>query len=221
MRAGFFTLSLIACLHGGPAQAASIEEPDTGLSVEAERVVDGRGYALVGLGAKKKLTGAQYAMGLYVEKVDGRRAFSSLALKAGGSDRAKVTQGDRAQSFIVWGQFGKLATLKFVRDTAADKLRASFEEGLAEERSTKAAPDVREATQAFLKLCERDVKAGEPVDLRTTADGKITLSIAGEVRGEVQSIKLARAIWNVWLGGKPVSKELRTALVSRIDELGR
>jgi len=211
----------VALLAPGLARAEKVAEPSTGVQFDAKKSVDGRSYTLVGAGVRKKFVVKVYAMGLYVEDVEGKRAFPSLATKAGGTDKAKLTEGDRAQSFLMWGSFNKIAILHFVRDVGAEKIRGAFEDGLGDELSDKAPADVREAAQAFLKLVDKDVKNGEEVILHTSPDGKVELSIAGAGRGAVQNAKLARAIWSVWLGSKPISKDLRGDLVNRIDELGK
>jgi hypothetical protein len=65
------------------------------------------------------------------------------------------------------------------------------------------------------------MKSGDQIVLRTSADGRIDLAIGGEAKGSVQNTKLARALWGIWLGAKPISKDLRTDLVNRIDALGQ
>ena len=208
-------------LTAARARAEKIAEAATGVQFDAKKSLDGRSYTLVGTGVRKKFVVKVYAMALYVEDVEGKRAFPSLASKAGGADKAKLTEGDRAQSFVMWGSFNKVGLLHFVRDVGAEKIRGAFEDGLADELSDKAAADVREATQAFIKLFDRDVKNGDEIALHTSPDGKVDLTIAGQNKGSVQNTKLARAIWGVWLGAKPISKDLRAELVNRIDELGK
>jgi hypothetical protein len=207
-------------LAAGVARAEKVAEPATGVQFDSAKSVDGKSYTLVGVGVRKKFVVKVYAMALYVEDVEGKRAFPSLATKAGGREKEKLVQGDRAQSFLMWGQFGKLATLHFVRDVDAGKVRGAFEEGLGEELSDKAPADVREAAQAFLKMVDHDMKSGEEISLRTSPDGKIEFAMGGQSKGTVQNAKLVRALWGVWLGGKPISKDLRSELVSRIDQLG-
>ena len=208
------------CLAPRIAAAEKVVEPSTGVQFDAQRTADGKSYTLVGAGVRKKFVVKVYAMGLYVEDVEGKRAFPSLATKAGGRDKAKLTEGDRAQSFVMWGQFGKMTVMHFVRDVGADKVRGAYEESLADELSDKSPADVREAAQAFIKMYDHDMKNGEEIVLRTSAEGKIELSIAGQAKGSVQNTKLARAIWGIWLGNKPISKDLRIELVIRIDALG-
>jgi hypothetical protein len=216
---------LLSCVMGvglaGTARAEKVAEPATGVQFDAKKSVDGRGYTLIGAGVRKKVFVKVYAMGLYVEDVEAKRAFPSLATKAGGTDKQKLTEGDRAQSFVMWGSFNKIAVLHFVRDVDAGKIRGAFEDSLGDELSERAAADVREATQGFLKLIDKDAKAGDEVVVHTAPDGKIDVTIGGVAKGSVQNAKLARAIWGVWLGARPISKDLRGELVNRIDELGK
>ncbi len=214
-------LPAVLLLSPGAASADKITEPSTGHQFDSQRTFDGKGYTLVGAGVRKKFVVKVYAMGLYVEDGDAKRAFPSLVSKAGGHEKAKLTEGDRAQSFIVWGQFGKAAVLHFVRDVDAGKVRGAFEDSLGEELSDKAPADVREAAQAFLKMIDRDVKNGEDFVVRTSADGKTEVTLGGQTKPGPQNVKFARALWSVWLGGKPISKDLRGELVNRIDELGK
>ncbi len=216
--------TLAAALLFGLSNAALAEqvtEHATGVSFESEKSVGGKSYTLVGAGVRTKFFVKVYAMGLYVDTTDGKRAFSSLATKAGGSDQAHVTAGDKAGSFIIWGQFDKLGVLHFVRDVGADKVREAFTEGLGEELSEKAPADVRDAARAFLKLVDRDLKSGDELVLHTDNAGRLEVSIGGQNKGGVQNAKLARAMWNVYLGSKPPAKELKTELTNRISELGK
>ena len=215
--------SLLCCGIASPrsAHAQLVTEPATGAAFETKKMVDGRGYTLVGVGVRKKLLSKVYAMGLYAEDVEAKRAFPSLAIKAGGRDKARLTAGDRAQAFLIWGAFNKIAVLHFARDVEAAKVRDGFAEGLADELGAKAPADVHEAADAFLKLTEHDMKGGEELVLHTGPDGGIDVSIGGTSRGSVQNLKLVRAIWSMWLGQKPLSKDLRGELVNRIDELGK
>lgn len=215
------SLCFVLFAGAGASRAEKLTEEGTGVEFDAKKTVDGKSYTLIGAGVRKKVFVKVYAMGLYVEDVEGKRAFPSLATKAGGTELAKLTQGDRAQQFVLWGQFSKLAVLHFVRDVAADKLREAFEEGLAEELAAKAPADVRDVTQLFLKQINRDAKTGEELVLRTSPDGRVELSIGGAAVPAVQNAKLARAIWGLWLGGKPISKDLRGALVNRIGALAK
>jgi chalcone isomerase-like protein len=214
-------VSAALLLCSSTARAESVEEPSTGYKFEAVRNVEGRPYALVGVGVRKKFVVKVYAMALYIDEAEGRHAFPALVSRAGGHDHAKLTSSDHAQSFVLWGTFGKLGVLHFVRSVDAGKIRGAFEEGLEEELSDKAPADIKQGAQAFLALFDKDLKDGQDIVLRTTADGKIDVDVAGVKKSGPQSPRLARAVWSIWLGQKPISADLRRGLVERIDVLGK
>jgi hypothetical protein len=214
-------LLLAMVLLAGAARAESVQEPSTGHSFESAAKIDGRPYALVGLGVRKKVMIKVYAMALYVDEAEGRHGFPALVSRAGGSDHAKLTNGDHAQSFVMWGTFGKQAVLHFVRDVDAGKIRSAFQDGLEDELSDKAPADIKQGAQAFLAMFDKDMKEGQEIVLRTTADGKIEAEVAGSKKSGPQSPRLARAVWGIWLGPKPISADLRRGLVERIDVLGK
>jgi hypothetical protein len=213
-----YALALAASLSAS-AGAEPVRETSTGQSFDSMRPVDGRPYALLGAGVRKKLVVKVYAMALYVDAEEARRAFPALAVRAGGRDHGRLTAGDHAQQFVVWGSFGKLAVLHFVRTVDAEKIRDAFKEGLEEELSDKAPPELRAGAQAFLALFDRPLKEGEEILLRSSGDGRIEVEIAGQKKVGPVSPKLARAVWSIWLGARPISTDLRRALVDRIDQL--
>src|SRR6185369_15513928 len=161
-------LSLLLSVN---AFAESVPEPSTGKTFEAATSVDGRPYVLTGLGVRKKFMVKVYAMALYIDEAEGRHAFPALVTRAGGRDHAKLVSGDHSQSFVMWGTFGKMAILRFVRDVDAAKIRGAFEEGLEDELSDKAPPEMKQAAQQFLGLFDKDLKSGDEIVIRTSADG--------------------------------------------------
>ena len=203
------------------ARAESVSEPATGHSFESSLTLGGRPYVLLGAGVRKKFLVKVYAMALYVEEADARHAFPALVSRAGGHDHAKLTSADHAQSFEMWGTFGKHAVLHFVRDVDAAKIRDAFAEGLEDELSEKAPADLKQATQQFLDLFDQDLKNGQEIVIHTGADGKIDVTLPGGIKHGPESGKLARSVWGIWLGQKPISADLRRALVERIDVLGK
>jgi hypothetical protein len=179
--------------------------------------IDGHNFALVGQGTNEE---AGYQLTLYVDEQDARRAFPALVSRAGGRTRARLVAGDHAPTFLLWGHFGKLAVMKFSKAFDGAALRALLAEPLEAELQNPT-PVVKEASDNFLALFEPGVKEGDEVTLRTWDDGRIEVSIAGAKHVAPQNPKLARALWSIWLGPKPISKELQRALVDHIDVLGR
>jgi hypothetical protein len=181
------------------------------------RTVEERSFAITGAGVLE----GKYQMALYVDELDARRAFPALVTRAGGKSRAKILGGDHAQQFILWGHFDKLAEVRFIAPLAAAELRGQLKDALDVELGDKARPELRRQADALLALFDRDVEPGQTLMLRTDEAGHIELELAGHKKAGPQSPKLARALWSVWLGDKPISKELSRALVDKVDLLGR
>jgi hypothetical protein len=213
--------SLLAVFSSG-ASAETVTEPSSGVSFEATRTFDGRPYVLVGTGLRKKLGFKVYAMGLYVDESEAKRAFSALATRAGGSDHDKLTGSDHAQSFIIWGQFPKVAVLHLLRNLSAEKIRHTFKESLESQFAAGTmTEDIKKSMDEMLALLDRELKSGQEVLFRTSADGRVEIDINGEKKPGPQNVKLVRALWGVWLGPKTVSKDMRKSLVDRIEVLSR
>jgi hypothetical protein len=204
------TLILAALLAAAPVAAEELDFAPT-------RVVEGHNFAITGAGTLDK----QYQMALYVDELDARRAFPALVTRAGGKTKAKILASDHAQQFILWGHFEKLAEVRFTAPMAAADLQKQLKDVIDLELGEKVKPDLRKLADALLSLFDRDVEPGQTLLLRTDDAGHIDVELAGHKKSGPQSPKLARALWGVWLGDKPVSKELSRALVDKLDLLGR
>jgi hypothetical protein len=216
-------LTLFGMLAAAPlaARAESVSEPSTGHSFDSLRTVDGRPFTLLGTGVRKKFIVKVYAMALYVDQEAARGAFPALVNRAGGSDKAHLTASDHATLFVSYGSFGKVGVLHFVRNVEAEKIRGAYEESLADEIAGKSGPEVQEGAKAFVALFDKDLKDGEEIVIHTGGDGHVEISQAGAKKSGPTNPKLARAIWNIWLGPKTISADMRKSLVERIDLLGK
>jgi hypothetical protein len=189
----------------------------TGGAVKAPpppHTVDGRPLVLVGQGARVKDGDKLYDMQMWIDEEDGRRAFPALAMRAGGRDKAKIVRGDHGPNFLVWGRFTKQAIFKFAKAVPAATMRDEVKELLGDE---KGAGEVA-------ALFAVDADAGAEWVLTTRDNGEIELKTGDGKDGKKegpQSPKLQRALWNVWLGAKPLSVDLRRQLIEKIDLLGR
>lgn len=217
----FAACSMALAILAGPVRAEEVTEPASGHRFAASLTYGGKPYTLIGVGIRKKFVVKVYAMGLYVEHAAAKQAFPSLATKAGGPERDRLLSGDKAQTFVAWGRFGKLGVMHFVRNVDREKIQEAYRDSLANALSDKASADLRRDAQAFVALFDKDIKDGQELRIHTDDTGKITVEIAGEKKDGPQNPQLGRQIWEIWLGPKPISKDLQRGLVARIDELGK
>lgn len=195
------------------ATAAASTSPSS-TSGKAARVVDGRPLALVGAGTRVKDGDKLYEMQMWIDEEDGRRAFPALAMRAGGRDKARLVRGDHAPGFLVWGRFTKVAIFRFAKPVTAAAMKEDIKSALE---------DVKGADEVAA-LFAVDADAGDEWVLTTRDNGEIELTTGDEKddrKEGPQSPKLQRALWNVWLGNKPLSVDLRRQLIEKIDALGR
>lgn len=181
---------------------------------------DGQMYALTGTGSRTFMGFSLYGVALYVEEEPARRAYPRLVTQAGGTDVAQLTALDLAQTFIVLGEFGKMAVMRFTRDISASRIRDSYKDMLKDNLSSKAPEALRRSTEAFVALFDRDMKKGEELLLRSSRQGQIFVTAGGTTRIGPTDPRLVLDLWNCWLGKKPVSEELKRDLVRRISGLG-
>jgi hypothetical protein len=159
-------------------------------------------------------------MALYAEYEAARRAFPSLAKQAGAVDQTSLMRGDLAHQFVVLGEFGKAAELHFVRNVTAKDTRDAYREALGDAVSDKVPEQLRRDAEAFLAMFD-DIKDGEDVIIRTTPAGQVIVEAHGQKRQGPTNSRLAHDIWDIWLGIKPISDDLKKTLVDRIETLGR
>ena len=88
----------------------------------------------------------------------------------------------------------------------------------------KSALDDVKGADDVLAMFAEDADAGDEWVLTTRDNGEIELR-TGDGKDDrkegPQSPKLQRALWDVWLGAKPLSVELRRELIEKIDLLGQ
>lgn len=182
--------------------------------------IGGKDYSLTGVGRRTYLGFLLYGVGMYVEEEPARRAFPKLVEKAGGSYLQQLRARDLAQNFIVLGEFGKAAVLYFARDISATKIRDSYRDMLKDNLKPTVAPELRKHTEEFLALFDRDVQKGEEMIIQTTAEGVASVAVGGVRKDGPKDLTLCIDLWNLWIGQKAISEELKQGLVERIPSLG-
>lgn len=195
-------------------------EPVTKYTYQTWMKIDGVPYTLIGAGARKVYGFKVYAMGLYLEDAPARKQFPALAARAGGSDHDSLARGDLAHQFVVLGDFGKSALLHFVRNVSGKETRDAYREALGDDVGHNAPPELRRDAEAFLAMFD-DIRDGDDLTIRTTGAGQVIVEAHGQKKLGPTNARLAHDIWDIWLGPKPISADLKKGMLDRIDTLGR
>jgi tetratricopeptide (TPR) repeat protein len=193
-------------------------EPISRHSFPTNMTIGDKDYALLGAGSLSRM----YAMALYVEDAAAHAQFPRLVAQAGGTDHTSLFRNDQAAQFVVLGDFGKHALFHFDKAVPAAKLRDLYRDALADDTRAGATPELRRDAEAFLALFDRDMKPGDELHLHSDADGEIFVHVgSGFTRTGPRSQRIVHDLWEGWLGPKPISSELKSRLLDRMDSLAR
>lgn len=199
--------------------AIQITEPGSNQKYSSPLSVEGKNYTLVGTGLRQTPQAKLYSMALYVE--DGARVSFPAVYDRAGRSRAGLKVENRAQNFFVWGHFGKLAVLRYLRATPKEEIQQAFREGLADLLGPQAPPDLHKDAQTFLTLLDSDLAEGQELRLLGDDIGHLDVYLDGKKKAAPQNAKLSRHIWDIWLGWHPPNKEMRFSLLDRLDVLAK
>ncbi len=190
---------VIASLLAGQALAQDVTEPKSGVRFAATS--DGMSLLGAGLRTRTMLKVKVYAVGLYV---------ADEALRGGLASFKGRTTGPDFYDQLIWGDFGKQVTLKFLRDVTRDQIQGAFRDSLG-----KANPG---HVQTFLSFFG-DTKVGEEYVIRWTPGSGLGTTVAGSPRAVINDKDFAAAVLAVWLGAKPIQDDIKRDLVGRAPSL--
>ena len=182
----------LTLLLAGPQEVA---EPKTGVALPA-RVSD---MSLVGIGLRTKtfLKVKVYVVGLYVED----HALSGLVSAHPSDLHSSAFYHD-----LVSGDFPKQVTLRFVRDVSTDQIRDAFRETLPGANGKE--------LETFLGFFG-DTHSGDTYEFKWASGGGLETAVQGQARPAIADRKFGEAVFNIWLGDKPVQEDIKRDLVAR------
>ena len=197
--------ALVVLLLGSAAAtrllAQEITEPRSGAKFAAK--VDDKSLLGVGLRTKTFLKVQVYALGLYV--ADSAIA-GPLAAYKGKTDSPAFYRD------LVQGDFPKQVTMKFLRDLSASQIQEAMREALV--GADKARVD------AFVGYFSA-IASGQECVLKWAPGGTLETVVAGQAKPPIADKAFTAAVFNIWLGEKPIQEDLKKAIVSRAGELIR
>ena len=161
-----------------------------------------------------------YAYGLYVD-VEGAR----LTLRRWRGKSARDLERDEAfYSELLEDNFGKTLRLVMTRDVGGDDMAEAFTDALAprlqrydREHNTSGGMGALSEFRTYFNS-EELTKETELV-VSWEPGGTLITTVAGSVRGEINSLALCWALFDVYLGEDPVMKKGKRTVVERMPEI--
>ena len=162
--------------------------------VKFDDSIDVAGVPLVlnGAGLRTKLMLKIYVVGLYLP-----------------------SRATKADSVINGSNQLRRVRLVMKRGLGAGTIWDAFDEGIQANSSpaelAALKPKLAQVEKLFKEL--GDVAEGDAIDIDFTADGATTVSYKSQPKGSIPGPDLQRALLKIWLGEKPVQKDVKEALL--------
>lgn len=222
------SLPLLLCLLAPVAlqEPDTVKEPESGHHYLLETTALGTKQAvkITGTGIREKTVFAVnvYSFALYIDQAKA----TELLAKWKGKTAKELQKDDALYTALLDDRLLKELRLRFCRDVDADDVRSAFEDSLEPrilefkkvEAGTKA--EKLAVLAEFRKLFTLDkVKNGNELRFAWHPGGKLHTSINGEVQAVIESPALCWAMFDVFLGKKPISSSGKKHLVDRIPDL--
>lgn len=208
------------------AEVPTVKESESGhrYAVECQVLGGDAALALTGTGIREKtiLAVNVYSFGLYIEP----KKAAELLAKWRGKKVKELQKDEEFYAALVDDSLTKELRIVFCRDVAAEDVRSAFEDSLQPRLLAflKDEPGTKEqkltVLEQFRKLFTLDkVKDGNVLRFAWHPGGKLHTSINGEVQPVIESKALCWALFDVYVGKKPISEGGRKRLVERIPDL--
>jgi hypothetical protein len=194
-------LPLLACaaLAAPASRAEDVTEPRSGVRFAGQ--VDAMSLLGAGVRTRTMLKVKVYAIGLYADDAALKGPLAAF--------KGRTTSPDFYQA-LVWGDFPRQVTLKFVRDVTRDQIQGAFREALP--AGDKARVD------AFVGYFG-DTKSGQEYVIRWAPGRGLLTTVAGQEKPAIDDKNFAAAVFGIWLGAKPIQDDIKRDLVARGPQL--
>jgi len=176
------------------ARAEDVAEPKSGVKFASAQ--DGMTLLGTGLRTRTMLNVKVYAIGLYADDAALKGPLAAFKGKTDGRDFAQQ---------LVWGDFRRQVTMKFLRGVTADQIQGAFREVLKADAAR---------TSAFVAYFPA-TREGEEYTLRWEPGQGLLTTVAGQAKPPINDKEFAAAVFGIWLGDKPIQDDIKKGLLSR------
>jgi hypothetical protein len=210
------------CLSIQAAQSTVVDR-ESGVAFPATLIPPGGGnlHQLTGTATRERTIFRikVYAYGLYVDAGLARMMFASF-----GADSAKTLETDKAFfQRLLDMKIPMTMRLVMTRDVAGAAIGNAFDDALKPRIARLASLRASEASSALEQFRGyfnlNQLGQGTEIVFSCASDGRLNTTVNRQARQEIRSPDLCRALFDVYLGEKPISADGRRKLVSGFPAL--
>jgi len=216
-------IGLAGCaLAALPLTAQTYSDPNTGVEFPTQLVPPGGAgeHVLTGTGVRTRtfLKVKVYAFGLYVEPAGARTALASYA----GKPAADLQRDDAFYAKLLERSFPMTLRLVMTRDVGGETMAEAFDGALrprVQDAGSKGMTGGEAALDQFRSFFGEEVAKGTELVFSCTPAGHFTTAIAGASKPDIESPALCWALFDVYLGAKPISSDGKKTVVGNIPQI--
>lgn len=129
--------------------------------------------------------------------------------------------GPDPAAFVNSTDIPKRMVLVLKRDLDAKKIAEAISEGFIHNVwKEKPEPGLKKELDNFIAFFGGELKSDQTIELTYLPGVGLLTSVSGQAKPIVTEPRLARDIWGIWLGDRPISESLREELVLRVTPGG-
>ena len=211
---------LAALLLIAAVQGSDVIEPSTKVTFPTELETPGGPQVLTGTGVRTRtvLKVKVYAFGLYVDTAGARSALAAWR----GKGAADLAKDQTLYQALLKGQLAMTLRLVMTRDVGGEQMASAFNDALAPRVAAAAQngmPGGAEALATFRGFFANELKSGTELRFTWATPSTLHVTIGGTKAGEIDNAALAWALFDVYLGEKPISENGKKTVIARLPEL--
>jgi hypothetical protein len=221
MRHAFLGLAA-AALAALPLPAQSYTDPSTGVEFPNTLMPPGGTamHTLTGTGVRTRtfLKVKVYAFGLYVDADAARAALGTWA----GKSAADLQRDDAFYAKLLERGFAMTLRLVMTRNVDGATMAEAFDGALRPrvvEAAGKGMPGGEAALDEFRGFFASEVPNATEMVFSCTPEGHFATTVAGERKPDIHSPALCWALFDVYLGAKPISSDGKKTVIASFPPL--
>jgi hypothetical protein len=201
--------------------SAEVVEPGSRVEFPAELRTPAGVQLLAGTGVRSRTIIVKvkvYTFGLYVDAGRARAALEPWR----GKTATELADDPSFYQKLLDGSFPMTMRLEMSRDVGAKQMADAFDDALAPRVSLAAErgmPGGAEALARFRALFTSNLRAGTELLFTWAPGDKLFVWIGGRQVGEIENRALTWALFDVYLGPKPISGEGKRTVIARLPEV--
>ena len=201
-------------------QGSEVTEPNTNVKFSTRLETPTTAQVLTGTGVRTRtmLKVKVYAFGLYVDSAGARSALAAWR----GKRAADLARDQTLYGELLKGAFPMTLRLVMTRNVGGQQMAEAFDGALGPrvaQAAERGMPGGAEALARFRALFAEQLASGTELLFSWAPGNTLRVSIGGRQVGEIENAALCWALFDVYLGEKPISSDGKKTVIARLPEI--